>query len=42
MAREAARVIAEANTDFLQILNENQKRDLLNIIEKLRHEAPHS
>jgi len=42
MAREAARMIAEANTEFLQILNENQKRDLLNIIEKLRHEAQRS
>jgi DNA-binding MarR family transcriptional regulator len=42
MAREAARLIAEANTEFLQILNENQKRDLLNIIEKLRHEAQRS
>ncbi|PKN89156.1 MAG: MarR family transcriptional regulator [Deltaproteobacteria bacterium HGW-Deltaproteobacteria-1] len=42
MAREAARVIAEANTDFLQILNENEKHDLLNIIEKLRHEITRS
>jgi hypothetical protein len=35
-------VIAEANNEFLQVLTENQKRDLLNIIEKLRHEAQRS
>ena len=42
MSREAVRVIAEANTEFLQILNENEKRDLLHVIEKLRYESTRS
>ena len=36
MSREATRVIAEANTEFLQLLTEQQKRDLHGIITKLR------
>jgi DNA-binding MarR family transcriptional regulator len=39
---EATRVIAEANTEFLQVLTDNQKRDLHNIIKKLRLNAPRS
>lgn len=40
MSGEATRVIAEANTEFLQVLTDNQKRDLYNIIKKLRLHAP--
>ncbi|MDD3248748.1 MAG: MarR family transcriptional regulator [Smithella sp.] len=40
MAREASRVIAEANQDFLQVLTEEQKRDLHSIIQILRLSAP--
>jgi MarR family transcriptional regulator, organic hydroperoxide resistance regulator len=39
MAREATRVIAAANTEFLQVLTETQKRDLHGIIQKLRLHA---
>jgi DNA-binding MarR family transcriptional regulator len=42
MSGEATRVIAEANTEFLQVLTDNQKRDLHNIIKKLRLNSPHS
>jgi DNA-binding MarR family transcriptional regulator len=41
MSREATRVIAEANTEFLQLLTEQQKRDLHGIIKKLRLSTPH-
>jgi MarR family transcriptional regulator, organic hydroperoxide resistance regulator len=41
MSREATRVIAEANTEFLQLLTEQQKRDLHGIITKLRLSTPH-
>jgi MarR family transcriptional regulator, organic hydroperoxide resistance regulator len=40
MAREATRVIAEANKEFLQVLSEEQKRDLHRIISTLRLSAP--
>lgn len=39
MSREATRVIAAANTEFLQVLTETQKRDLHGIIQKLRLHA---
>ena len=39
MSGKATRVIAEANTEFLQVLTDNQKRDLHNIIKKLRLHA---
>jgi len=39
MSSEATRVIAEANNEFLQVLTDNQKRDLHNIIKKLRLHA---
>jgi hypothetical protein len=42
MAREAARVIEEANKEFLQVLTEEQKRDLHGIIQTLRFNTPHS
>jgi len=42
MSGEATRVIAEANTEFLQVLTDNQKRDLHNIIKKLRLNSPRS
>ncbi len=40
LAREATRVIAEANQEFLQILTEEQKRNLHSIISTLRLSAP--
>ena len=40
MGREATRVIAEANAEFLHVLTEQQKRDLHGIITKLRLSAP--
>jgi len=40
MAREATRVIAEANKEFLQVLTEEQKRDLHGIIQTLRLNGP--
>ncbi len=36
MAQEASRVIIEANKEFLQVLTEEQKRDLHGIIQTLR------
>jgi DNA-binding MarR family transcriptional regulator len=42
MSREATRVIAEGNLEFLQGLNDSQKQDLLGIIKKLRLLAPGS
>ncbi len=39
MSAEAVRVITAANNDFLQILTEKQKRDLHDIINKLRQNA---
>ena len=40
MSQEATRVITEANTEFLQVLTDEQKRDLHGIIKKLRLSAP--
>lgn len=40
MGREASRVIVEANAEFLQVLTEEQKRDLHSIISTLRLNAP--
>lgn len=40
MAREASRVIAEANKEFLNVLTEEQKRNLHEIISTLRLNAP--
>ena len=40
MAREATHVIAEANKEFLQVLTEEQKRNLHSIISTLRQNAP--
>lgn len=40
LAREATRVIAEANQEFLQVLTEEQKRNLHSIISTLRSNAP--
>lgn len=40
MGREATRVIAAANIEFLQVLTEKQKRDLHGIIQTLRLSAP--
>lgn len=40
MAREASRVIAEANKEFLHVLTEEQKRHLHEIISTLRLNAP--
>ena len=40
MGREASRVIVEANADFLQVLTEEQKRDLHSIISTLRLNVP--
>ncbi len=40
MGREASRVIVEANAEFLQVLTEEQKRDLHNIISTLRLNVP--
>lgn len=39
LSREAIRVIAAANAEFLQILTREQKRDLFDIIKKLRLSA---
>ncbi|MFA5321806.1 MAG: MarR family transcriptional regulator [Smithella sp.] len=39
LSREATRVIASANTEFLQVLTKKQKRDLHDIIKKLRISA---
>lgn len=39
MSREATRVITTANTEFLQVLTSQQKRDLHGIIRKLRLNA---
>lgn len=39
MSGEAVRVITAANIDFLQVLTEQQKRDLYDIINKLRQNA---
>jgi len=40
MGREASRVIVEANAEFLQVLTEDQKRDLHSIISTLRLNVP--
>jgi MarR family transcriptional regulator, organic hydroperoxide resistance regulator len=40
MSREATRIIDAANTEFLQLLTEQQKRDLHGIITKLRLSSP--
>jgi len=40
MGREATRMIATANTEFLQVLTETQKRDFHGIIQKLRLHTP--
>ncbi|PKN03939.1 MAG: MarR family transcriptional regulator [Deltaproteobacteria bacterium HGW-Deltaproteobacteria-9] len=40
MAHEASRVIIEANKEFLQVLTEEQKRDLHGIIQTLRQYTP--
>jgi len=40
MSREAKRVITEANSEFLEVLTEAQKKDLLGIINKLRLLSP--
>ncbi len=40
LAREANRVIAEANQEFLQVLTEEQTRNLHSIISTLRLSAP--
>jgi DNA-binding MarR family transcriptional regulator len=40
LSKEAIRVIADANIEFLQILTKEQKRDLHEIIRKLRLGAP--
>ena len=42
MSREATRVIAESNLEFLQGLTDSQKQDLHSIIKKLRLLAPGS
>ena len=39
MSQEATRVITEANSEFLEVLTDAQKRDLLGIIKKLRLSA---
>lgn len=39
MAREASRMIAEANQEFLQVLTEEQKQNLHGIIQTLRLSA---
>ena len=39
MAREASRMIAEANQEFLQVLSEEQKQNLHGIIQTLRLSA---
>ena len=36
LSKEAIKVIASANTEFLQILTKEQRRDLFEIIKKLR------
>jgi DNA-binding MarR family transcriptional regulator len=40
MSREAAKAITEANSEFLEVLTDGQKRDLLGIIKKLRLSTP--
>ena len=40
MGLEASRVIVEANAEFLQVLTEEQKRDLHSIISTLRLNVP--
>ena len=40
MGREASRAIVEANAEFLQVLTEEQKRDLHSIISTLRLNVP--
>lgn len=40
MGREATRMIATANNEFLQVLTETQKRDFHGIIQKLRLHTP--
>ncbi|PKN52466.1 MAG: MarR family transcriptional regulator [Deltaproteobacteria bacterium HGW-Deltaproteobacteria-13] len=42
MSREATRVITEANSEFLEVLTDSQKRELLGIINKLRLLTPRS
>jgi DNA-binding MarR family transcriptional regulator len=39
MSQEATRLISEANLEFLDVLTDGQKRDLLGIIKKLRLSA---
>ena len=39
MSQEATRVITEANSEFLEVLTDAQKRDLHGIIKKLRLHA---
>ncbi len=39
LSRKAIRVIASANTEFLQVLTKEQRRDLHDIIKKLRLSA---
>jgi DNA-binding MarR family transcriptional regulator len=41
MSQEATRVITEANSEFLEVLTDAQKRDLHGIIKKLRLHAQH-
>jgi DNA-binding MarR family transcriptional regulator len=40
MSQEATRAITEANSEFLEVLTDGQKRDLLGIIKKLRLSTP--
>jgi len=41
MSQEATRVITEANSEFLEVLTDAQKRDLHGIIKKLRLHTQH-
>ena len=40
MSRESSRMIAEANSEFLQVLTDGQKRELHKMIQILRLQAP--
>ncbi len=42
MGRQATQLLVEANAEFLQVLNEKQKRELKSIIQTLRLSAPRS
>ncbi len=42
MGRQVTQLLVEANAEFLQVLNEKQKRELKSIIQTLRLSAPRS